>query len=232
MPAVSHTATILIVEDSTDLVTLLSRVLGEQGYVVCSASDGDAGLEVATMSRPDLIILDVGLPLKNGFEVIQELRRRGVDSPTLMLTGRSDVSDRVTGLEAGADDYLVKPFDSDELVARVRALLRRSSSRAHSPCLRVGDVVLDPLSREVHRGGRQLSLTQREFALLECFMRNAGTPLTRSTITEQAWGHATSESDSTNIVDVYVAYLRKKLDANEEPMLHTVRGLGYVLRSR
>jgi len=232
MSSVSHTTTILIVEDSTDLVKLLTRVLGEQGYIVCSASDGDAGLRLATTNRPDLIILDVGLPLKNGFEVVQELRRLGIDAPTLMLTGRGEVSDRVTGLEAGADDYLVKPFDSDELVARVRALLRRSSGRGRVPCLRVGNVVLDPLSREVHRGDRQLSLTQREFALLECFMRNAGTPLTRSAITEQAWGHPASEGDATNIVDVYVAYLRKKLDADEEPMLHTVRGFGYVLRSQ
>jgi two-component system response regulator MprA len=233
MPAVanvSHTTTILVVEDSSELVALLSSVLGEQGYTVCSASDGNAGLQMAMSQRPDLLILDVGLPVKNGFEVVHELRHRGADVPTLMLTARGEVSDRITGLEAGADDYLVKPFDSDELVARVRALLRRSSGQGRVTCLRVGDVVLDPLSREVHRGDRQISLTQREFALLECFMRNAGTPLSRSAITEQAWGTTSVDADATNIVDVYVAYLRRKLDAHEEPMLHTVRGVGYVLR--
>ena len=235
MPAVSHvshTTTILVVEDSPDLVALLTRVLGEQGYTVCSASDGNTGLRMAMSQRPDLLILDVGLPVKNGFEVVQELRRRRANVPTLMLTARGEVSDRITGLEAGADDYLVKPFDSDELVARVRALLRRSSEHGRVACLRVGDVVLDPLSREVHRGDRQISLTQREFALLECFMRNAGTPLSRSAITEQAWGTVSPDADATNIVDVYVAYLRRKLDAHEEPMLHTVRGVGYVLRTQ
>jgi two-component system response regulator MprA len=229
---VSHTTTILVVEDSPDLVALLTRVLSEQGYTVCSASDGNAGLRMAMSQRPDLLILDVGLPVKNGFEVVQELRLRGADVPTLMLTARGEVSDRITGLEAGADDYVVKPFDSDELVARVRALLRRSSGQGRVACLRVGDVVLDPLSREVHRGDRQISLTQREFALLECFMRNAETPLTRSAITEQAWGTASVDADATNIVDVYVAYLRRKLDHHEEPMLHTVRGVGYVLRAQ
>jgi DNA-binding response OmpR family regulator len=219
----------LIVEDNGELVALLRRVLSEQGYSVLTARDGKSGLAMATEKRPDLIILDIGLPFKNGFEVIEELRHRGVDSSTLMLTGRTGVADRVTGLESGADDYLVKPFDPDELVARVRALLRRASKRGLVSRLRVGDVVLDPLSREVVRGNRPLALTDREFSLLECLMRNPGKALSRAEITAQAWGYSTNDDEATNIVDVYVAYLRRKLDADDEPMLRTVRGVGYML---
>jgi DNA-binding response OmpR family regulator len=233
MHAAAHTTTILIVEDSPELVALLQRVLSEQGYAVRSARDGEAGLVSALENEPDLLILDVGLPRRNGFEVVQELRRKGVNAPTLMLTARGTVADRITGLDAGADDYLVKPFDSDELVARVRALLRRSATHGRVPQLCVGDVILDPLSREVHRGERLIVLTQREFALLEYFMRNAGKPLTRASIAEQVWRQTPVDVDETNIVDVYVAYLRKKLDSEaEEPMLQTVRGVGYVLRAR
>jgi len=224
-------ASILVVEDSPDLVALLHRVLCEQGYDVSAAPDGESGLSHALENEPDLLILDVGLPRRNGFEVVQELRRKGVNAPTLMLTGRSGVSDRITGLDAGADDYLVKPFDTDELVARVRALLRRSAINGRVPRLCVGDVVLDPLSREVWRGDRQLSLTQREFSLLEYFMRNAGKPLTRASIAKQVWRQTPVNGEDTNIVDVYVAYLRRKLDTDEDvPMLQTVRGVGYVLR--
>jgi two-component system response regulator MprA len=232
MHAEPERATILIVDDSSELVALLQHVLNEHGFNVRSARDGDAGLRSALENEPDLLILDIGLPIRDGFEVVQELRRRGVNAPTLMLTGRGDVADRVTGLDAGADDYLVKPFDSDELVARVRALLRRSMGKARVPLLCVGDLVMDPLSREVRRGERQLALTQRELALLECFMRNAGKPLSRAAITQQVWRQSPSDSEDTNIVDVYVAYLRRKLDASgDEPMLHTVRGVGYVLRA-
>jgi DNA-binding response OmpR family regulator len=140
MHAAAHTTTILIVEDSPDLVALLQRVLSEQGYAVRSARDGESGLASALENEPDLLILDVGLPRRNGFEVVQELRRKGVNAPTLMLTARGTVADRVTGLDAGADDYLTKPFDADELVARVRALLRRSASHGRVPRLCVGDV--------------------------------------------------------------------------------------------
>jgi DNA-binding response OmpR family regulator len=229
MTAQAHLTSILVVEDNREMVALLRRVLSEQGYSVLAARDGKSGLAMATDQRPDLIILDVGLPYKNGFEVIEELRQRGVDSSTLMLTGRTGVADRVTGLESGADDYLGKPFDSDELVARVRALLRRSSKRGLVARLRVGDLILDPLTREVVRGDRPLSLTDREFSLLECFMRNAGRALSRAEITAQAWGYSTDDDEATNIVDVYVAYLRRKLDTDMEPMLRTVRGVGYML---
>jgi len=231
MHALAPPTTILIVEDSPDLVALLQRVLIEQGYAVRSARDGMSGLASALENEPDLLILDVGLPHRNGFEVVQELRRKGINAPTLMLTGRDAIADRVAGLDSGADDYLVKPFDQDELIARVKALLRRSASHGRVPHLSVGNVVLDPLSREVRRGNRQLSLTQREFALLEYFMRHAGKPVSRAAIAQQVWRQTPVDIDETNIVDVYVAYLRKKLDTDDdEPMLHTVRGVGYVLR--
>ena len=230
MHAAAKVDTILVVEDSPDLVALLRRLLGDNGYEVRSACDGEAGLTSALEEEPDLIVLDVGLPHRDGFQVIQELRRSGVRAPTLMLTGRSGVADRVTGLESGADDYLVKPFHPDEFVARVRALLRRATTHGHVPRLCVGDVVLDPLTRQVHRGDRELILTQREFALLEYLMRNVGTPLPRAAIAERVWRQGSVAVSETNIVDVYVAYLRKKLDGPaERPMLRTVRGVGYVL---
>ena len=158
--------------------------------------------------------------------------RQGSQRADAHAHGATEVADRIAGLECGADDYLAKPFDADELVARVRALLRRASSHGRVPRLCVGEVVLDPLTREVSRGERQLVLTQREFALLEYFMKNAERPLTRSAIAQQVWRQTPIDVDETNIVDVYIAYLRSKLDAEgDEPMLHTVRGVGYVLRA-
>ena len=231
MPDSAPTQSILIIEDNSRLVAMLDRALREQGYRVRSARDGDAGLASAIENEPDLVILDVGLPRRNGFEVVKELRRRGLRTPTLMLTARREVADRVEGLDAGADDYLVKPFDVDELAARVRALLRRAATPERDARLRVGDVVLDPVSRTAERGDRPLGLTQREFELLECFMRHPGEPLARSAIAKFVWHGAVDGGDS-NIVDVYVAYLRKKLDADgDEPMLHTLRGVGYMLRA-
>jgi DNA-binding response OmpR family regulator len=231
MHAAAHTTTILVVEDHSELLALLQRVLGEQGYAVRVSRDGDSGLASALDDEPDLLILDVGLPRRDGFEVAQELRRKGVVAPILMLTGRSEVADRVTGLDSGADDYLVKPFDPDELVARIRALLRRSAAHGRVARIVVGDVVLDPVSRLVWRNDRELVLTQREFSLLEYLMRHPGTPVTRAEIAEQVWRQTPIDVEETNIVDVYVAYLRKKLDADGEvQMLHTVRGVGYVLR--
>jgi two-component system response regulator MprA len=232
MHAAVAVARILVVEDSPDVVSLLERVLGEQGYDVISAGDSETAVARAVHDSPDLVILDLGLPGRDGLEVAGELRRRGLSAPVLMLTARDSVSDRVTGLDAGADDYLAKPFDAEELVARVRALLRRSTLRTRAERLRVGDLSLDPVTREVRRGSRPIALTQREFGLLEYLMRHAARPVSRAAIATHVWKQTVADADTTNIVDVYVAYLRKKLDVGDEPpMLQTVRGVGYVLRA-
>jgi len=229
MQSATPLTTILVVEDSPQLVAFLQRMLSEEGYGVREARDGESGLSSALENEPDLVILDVGLPRRNGFEVVRELRRKGVQAPTLMLTARTEVADRVQGLESGADDYLTKPFEAAELVARVRALLRRANR--HVARLSVGDVLLDPVTRRVYRGTRELVLTQREFALLEYFMKNVGRPLSRAQIAEEVWRQAPVDGGETNIVDVYVAYLRRKLDTPDDPaMLLTVRGIGYVLQ--
>jgi DNA-binding response OmpR family regulator len=229
MFAAVEASKILIIEDSAEVVSLLERVLGEHGYDVSAATDGNSGLARALDQTPDLVILDLGLPGRDGLQVASELRRRGVTAPVLMLTARGAVADRISGLDAGADDYLGKPFDAEELLARVRALLRRSALRTRAAQLKVGDVVLDPLTREVWRAGRALSLSPREFALLEYLMRNPGRTLTRGAIVSQVWKHEPDDPDATNIVDVYMAYLRKKLEAEAAPsMIQTVRGVGYV----
>ena len=232
MFAVVQASKILIIEDSAEVVSLLERVLGEQGYDVTAAMDGESGLARALDQQPDLVILDLGLPGRDGLQVAIELRRRGLNAPVLMLTARGAVADRVSGFEAGADDYLGKPFDAEELLARVRALLRRSALRARAAQLTVGDVVLDPLTREVWRDGRPISLSPREFALLEYLMRNPGRTLTRGAIVAQVWKNGPEDPDATNIVDVYMAYLRKKLEAEGGPsMIRTIRGVGYVFRA-
>ena len=232
MRAADDTARILVIEDSPDLLSLLERLLRGNGWEVQSASDGESGLACALRRPPDVAIIDVGLPRRSGLEVTAELRRHGLKAPVLMLTARNSVSDRVIGLDAGADDYLAKPFDADELLARVRALLRRGSLGNRAEVLRVGELTLDPLSRDVWRGDRQISLSQREYAMLEYLMRRPDTPVTRQDIAAQVWTQGTLDLETTNIVDVYVAYLRKKIDlADEEPMLMTVRGVGYSLRA-
>ena len=223
-------ATILLVEDNADVLAALERMLTAHGYAVHGARDGEEGLAMALDLRPDLVVLDIGLPKRTGLQVATELRQRAVRTSVLMLTARDSISDRVSGLDAGADDYLPKPFDYDELLARVKALLRRSTMRAEETLMRVDDLTLDPLTREVRRRGQPVALTQKEYALLEYLMRNAGRPVTRQMITEQVWKQP--YDPSTNIVDVYVNYLRKKLDAEGGPtLLHTVRGVGYVLQA-
>ena len=219
---------ILLVEDDKKVASFIRKGLEEEGYAVDVAADGEAGLFMGLDRLHDLIILDVMLPKKPGFQVLRELRQAKVATPVLMLTARDTVEDKVQGLDAGADDYLTKPFVFAELLARVRALLRRRAE-ARAPRLQVADLVLDPATRSVTRDGQPITLTNREFALLEYLMRNAGRVLTRTAITEHVWDY---DFDSgTNVIDVYVNYLRKKIDAGHEPkLLHTVRGAGYVLR--
>ena len=228
-PRSEQQARILVVEDRPEVLDVLQRVLADSGYDVHTATDGDAAVATALDLTPDLVVLDVGLPKQDGFSVTAELRRRGFRAPVLLLTVRGAVSDKVAGLEAGADDYLAKPFDYDELLARVRALLRRATFRADDALLRAGDLTLDPLTREVTRAGRPVSLTQKEYALLEYLVRHAGRSVTREQISEQVW--KSPFDPSTNIVDVYINYLRKKLEVpNAPPLIQTVRGVGYVLR--
>ena len=227
--AVHYAAAVLVVEDRAEVRDAIERALSERGYRVHTAADGESGFNAALDLAPDLVILDVGLPKQSGFDVARELRRRGFVAPVLMLTGYNTVTDKVAGLDAGADDYLGKPFDNHELLARVNALLRRAALRASETVIHVGDLSIDTIAREVARGGRPIALTQKEYALLEYLARNTGRPVTREQISEQVWK---SELDPrTNIVDVYINYLRKKLDADDGPvLLHTVRGTGYVLK--
>ena len=207
---------------------MLERGLRYEGYEVDSAADGEAGLSEVPRSPPDLVVLDILLPGIDGLEVCRRLRADRYDMPVLMLTARDEVIDRVVGLETGADDYLVKPFAFEELVARARALLRRRAPSA-SGALSFADLRLDPATREVFRGSRPVDLTRREFELLETFLRHPRQALSREQLLAQVWGYD-FEVD-TNAVDVYVGYLRRKLEAGGEPrLLHTLRGVGYALR--
>lgn len=221
---------ILVVEDERKVAGFIRQGLEEEGHRVEVAGDGAAALDLAAEGPPyDLIVLDLMLPVRDGFSVLEVLRGRGVRTPVLVLTARDSVGDKVAGLDRGADDYLTKPFAFEEFLARVRALLRRSGE-PRPPILRVADLALDPATREVTRGGRRIALTAREYALLEYFMRNPGRVLTRPMIAEHVWG--IDFDTETNIIDVYVGYLRKKIDAEGEPrLLHTVRGAGYALKA-
>ena len=229
LEASNESPTLLVVEDDPDLQAVLTRILTGEGYQVVSASDGEAALAEALSREPDLMILDVGLPVKDGVEVVRELRDRGFRAPTLMLTARSSLEDRVNGLDAGADDYLPKPFELPELLARVKALLRRATINVDSTLLRARDIVLDPIRRRVERDGQEVDLSRKEFALLEYLMRNEGHVVSRQMIGEQVWRQ--SLDPLTNIVDVYITYLRKKLGHDRsDPLIQTVRKSGYVLR--
>lgn len=220
---------ILVVDDDPALRSALDRALKLEGYRVSFAHDGRQALQLMTGGSQDAVILDLGLPLMDGIEVCRRVRERGDRTPVLMLTARDAVSDRVEGLDAGADDYLVKPFALDELLARVRALLRRTVATPAEAILKFADVVLDLQTMEVRRGKRELELTRTEFRLLELFMRNPRVVLSRSRIFEEVWGY--DFGASSNALEVYVSYLRRKLEADGEPrLIHTVRGVGYTLR--
>jgi two-component system, OmpR family, response regulator MprA len=218
---------VLVVEDDADIAGVLRRSLGMDGYEVRLAEDGEEALSEAGIFEPDAVVLDLGLPRMDGVEVCRRLRAEG-DVPILMLTARDALESRVEGLDSGADDYLVKPFERDELLARLRALLRRRPPRG-SAFLVVGDLRLNPDTREVFRGDRPVDLTSREFELLEHLMRNERLVVSRQALLDEVWDyHPYAE---TNTVDVFVSNLRRKLEAGGEPrILHTMRGAGYVLR--
>ncbi len=219
---------VLVVEDDDDIAQVLQRMLRTEGYEVRVAGDGEEAVSDARAYVPDLVILDLGLPKLDGIDVARELRGRD-DVPILVLTARDAVDSRVEGLDAGADDYLVKPFERQELLARLRALLRRRPPRGSAP-LAVGDLILNPDTHEVSRAERPIDLTQREFELLEYLMRNERIVISRQRLLDEVWGY--DPFSMTNTIEVFVSNLRRKLEAGGEPrLLHTIRGAGYVLRA-
>jgi two-component system response regulator MprA len=221
------TGRVLVVEDDTEIADVLRRSLRQEGYEVKTSADGVEALDVATGFVPDLVVLDLGLPRLDGVEVCRRLRAEG-DVPILMLTARAETEDRVSGLDSGADDYLVKPFERQELLARIRALLRRRPPRG-AASLEVGDLTLNPDTREVKRGKRELELTNREFELLEYLMRNERLVVSRERLLDDVWGY--DPTAATNTIDVFISNLRRKLEAGGEArLLHTKRGAGYVLK--
>jgi two-component system, OmpR family, response regulator MprA len=221
---------VLVVDDDPAIRDAVDRALRLEGYTVAAVGDGFSALSALEAIDRDAIVLDIGLPRLDGLSVCRRLRDKGQRTPILLLTARDAVGDRVAGLDAGADDYLVKPFALDELLARVRALIRRAEPGDAGEPLRFSDVSMDPSLVEVRRGTRLLDLTRTEYQLLELFMRNPRRVLTRSTIFTRVWGYDFGES--SNSLDVYIGYLRRKLEAGGEPrVVHTVRGFGYVLRT-
>ena len=218
---------ILIVEDNLRIAAFLRKGLEEEGYSIELADNGDDAYAKAVEQEFDAAIVDVMLPGRSGIELVRELREAGRALPILMLTARDRTESKIEGLDAGADDYLTKPFDFTELTARLRALLRRSSGVA-TPVLRAGDIEMDPATREIRRGGELVSLTPKEHALLEYLLRNANRPLSRATLMEHVWG--IRFDPGTNVVDVFINSLRNKMDPDRE-LIQTVRGVGYIVRS-
>ena len=219
---------LLVIEDEQKVANFIKQGLEEEGYAVDHAADGASGLQMALEGLHDVIVLDVMLPKLDGLSVLQQLRQETITTPVLLLTVRATIEDKVLGLDAGADDYLTKPFAFEEFVARVRALLRRRAETA-PPILQVADLALDPARRVVSRGDQKIDLTPREFTLLDYFMRNPGRVLTRTMIANRVWDY--TFDSTTNVIDVYVNYLRKKIDTGHDiKLLHTVRGVGYVMK--
>jgi heavy metal response regulator len=219
---------VLVVEDEEKVASFIRKGLEEEHHAVDVALDGEEGLTMAQLTPYDVVVLDLMLPKLDGYRVLQRMRGEGVETPVLVLTARDGVGDKVRGLDLGADDYLTKPFAFEELLARVRALLRRGKPQ-RAPVLKVADLTLDPATRRVSRGGAPIGLTAKEFSLLEYMMRHPGQVLTRTRISEHVWDQ--SFDSYTNVIDVYVNYLRKKVDQGfDVKLIHTVRGVGYVLR--
>jgi len=218
---------VLVVEDEPGIAQFIRQGLREAGYAVDVAYDGEEGLDYAYVAEYDVLVLDILLPKLDGLDVLHALRARGVKTPVLLLTAKDTVEDRVRGLDSGADDYLVKPFAFPELVARLRALLRRPPLQI-DPVLHLGDLAMDTARREVRRGGRLIELSPREFTLLEYFMRHPQHVLTRTQLAEHVWNF--DFFNDSNVVDVYIGYLRRKIDrGSDRPLLQTVRGVGYRL---
>ncbi len=220
---------ILVVEDETKVGSFIKRALEEESYAVDLCEDGAQGLEMALSGSYDLLVIDLMLPSLPGIEILKHIRRENISAPVIILTAQSQVDQKVKGLDAGADDYLTKPFAIDELLARVRALMRRGATEAPG-ILQIDDLALNPATREVTRGGQRIELTLKEYALLEYFMRHAGRVLTRPMISEHVWNQ---DFDTfTNVIDVYVNYLRNKIDrGRSRKLIHTIRGSGYMLKS-
>ncbi|WP_305094065.1 response regulator transcription factor [Prescottella sp. R16] len=231
---VTAIATVLVVDDDPDVLASLERGLRLSGFDVLTAGDGAAALQVVDAAAPDVVVLDMNMPVLDGTGVVTALRERGNEIPICVLSARSSVDDRIAGLESGADDYLVKPFVLAELVARIRAMLRRRSTPDTTPAATGEQIVVGPLSidvagRRVHLGGTEIGLTKREFELVEVLARNAGVVLSRERLLELVWGY--DFAADTNVVDVFVGYLRRKFEADGTPRLvHTVRGVGFVVR--
>ena len=220
---------VLVIEDETKVGSFIKRALEEESYAVDLCEDGAQGLDLALSGSYDLIMIDLMLPGLPGLEVLTRLRKEKIQTPVLILTAQSKVDQRVKGLDAGADDYLTKPFAIDELLARVRALLRRGPAES-AGVFQIDDLMLNPATREVTRGGQRIDLTVKEYALLEYFMRHAGRALTRPMISDHVWNQ---DFDTfTNVIDVYVNYLRNKIDRGRaKKLIHTIRGSGYMLKA-
>jgi heavy metal response regulator len=219
---------ILLIEDEKKVARFISKGLTEESYAVDVAYDGEEGLFLAEVNDYDLIILDIMLPKKDGFEVLKSLRNQGFKIPVIMLTARDEIESKVQGLDLGADDYMTKPFAFSELMARIRAILRRKQEKADNR-LQIGDLIIDAVTRTVTRGNKPVELTNKEYALLEYFIRNPGRVLSRTMIAEHVWDY--QFDPMTNVIDVYVNYLRQKIDRGfEKKLIHTIRGVGYVIR--
>ena len=221
---------LLYVEDEPALLQVTAKRLKAEGYGVDACMDGEEALDFIEMTDYDAIILDIMLPGRDGLSVLRQMRAQGNQTPVLLLTARDTIADRVAGLDTGADDYLVKPFSFDELSARIRVLLRRTAQDTASSLLTAADLTMDLNTRRVTRGGQEIPLSQKEYAVLEYLLRNQGAVLTRDQIEQHVWSY--DFEGGSNVVDVYIRYVRKKIDAGHEPkLIHTVRGMGYVLRA-